>query len=263
MLLRAPPASFSLSARCSSSVGHERRRHVLRRAEARPEEQASSSLDSPRESTYNAAEVDGRTSPSVSRAAPKGRPNYQAESVDIVGSALTRRFGLVGGLAWFGLLAFGVISEQIKTRREIAAEAEGTKDVESVREVVTEEGLRYRDLKVGGGATPQKGFLTVLHYRASADGQVFEDTRSRGKPIVFLYQARPFTGGLCVGVEKALATMRAGGKRVVEVPPELGFGASGAVLRPTEHVPDKQGTVPPNATLQYELELVQVSIPPS
>lgn len=34
---------------------------------------------------------------------------------------------LVGGLAWFGLLAFGVISEQIKTRREIAAEAEGTK----------------------------------------------------------------------------------------------------------------------------------------
>ena len=40
---------------------------------------------------------------------------------------------------------------------------------------------------------------------------VFEDTKSRGKPIVFLDKARPFTGGLCEGVERALADMRAGG----------------------------------------------------
>ena len=47
------------------------------------------------------------------------------------------------------------------------------------------------------------------------------------------------------------------------VPAELGFGSSGAVLRPTEHVPDKQGIVPADAELEYELELVRVSIPPS
>lgn len=46
--------------------------------------------------------------------------------------------------------------------------------------------------------------------RATADGQVFEDTRARGKPIVFLYGGRPFTGGLCKGVEEAMASMRAG-----------------------------------------------------
>ncbi len=47
------------------------------------------------------------------------------------------------------------------------------------------------------------------------------------------------------------------------VPPELGFGQGGFVLRPTEHVPEKQGAVPPGATLEYELSLLRVSIAPS
>lgn len=68
---------------------------------------------------------------------------------------------------------------------------------------------------------------------------------------------------MCVGVEKALATMRAGGRRRVTIPPELGFGAQGLTLRPTEHVPEKAGVVPPGAQLTYELSLVRVSIPPS
>jgi FKBP-type peptidyl-prolyl cis-trans isomerase len=49
----------------------------------------------------------------------------------------------------------------------------------------------------------------------------------------------------------------------VVVPPELGFGERGLTLRPTEHVPEKLGVVPPGATLEYELSLVRVSIPPS
>lgn len=47
------------------------------------------------------------------------------------------------------------------------------------------------------------------------------------------------------------------------VPPSRGFGANGGVLRPTEHVTDKDGVIPPDATLEYELELQRVSIPPS
>ncbi len=46
--------------------------------------------------------------------------------------------------------------------------------------------------------------------RATANGAPFEDTKARGKPIVFRYGSRPFTGGLCKGVEEALSTMRTG-----------------------------------------------------
>lgn len=55
----------------------------------------------------------------------------------------------------------------------------------------------------------------------AADGEVFEDTYARGKPIVFVFGRRPFTGGMCKGVEEALATMRAGGRRIITVPPEV------------------------------------------
>ena len=68
---------------------------------------------------------------------------------------------------------------------------------------------------------------------------------------------------LLAGVEEALSSMRAGGKRHVVVPPEQAFGERGAVLRPTEHVPDKQGIIPAGAELEYDLELLRVSIPPS
>ncbi|EFJ42139.1 hypothetical protein VOLCADRAFT_107395 [Volvox carteri f. nagariensis] len=187
----------------------------------------------------------------------------QAESTDAVATFLTRRFGIAGGLAWLGFLAIGTLGEQIKTRMEVANEINGTKDVENAPEVVLPSGLRYRDLRVGGGQSPLKGYLVVLDYIATADGVQFESTRARGKPIVFLYGSRPYTGGMCAGLEQALASMKAGGRRIVTVPPELGFGERGAVLRPTEHVPDKQGIVPPAATLVYDVELVRVSIPPS
>lgn len=54
------------------------------------------------------------------------------------------------------------------------------------------------------------GYIVVLDYKGYANGQLFEDTTARGKPIVFLYGKRPYSGGMCAGVEKALATMRAG-----------------------------------------------------
>ncbi len=105
--------------------------------------------------------------------------------------------------------------------------------------------------------------MPPLVHSAKANGQVFENTKARGKPIVFIFGSRPLSGGMCPGAEEALSGMRAGGRRRVTVPAALGFGERGAVLRPTEHVPDKQGVVPPGAELEYDLELVRVSIPPS
>jgi len=53
----------------------------------------------------------------------------QAGSTDAIASFLTRRFGIVGGLAWLGFLAVGSLGEQVKTRMEVAAERDGTRDV--------------------------------------------------------------------------------------------------------------------------------------
>ena len=193
-------------------------------------------------------------------------PNrMKAESTDWVATQLTRRFGIAGGMAWLGFLSFGVVSEQLKTRFEIATEESGQKNIpkDSQKEVVTPEGLRYVDLRIGGESFPAKGLLVVLHFRAYADGELFEDTYARGKPIVYIYGIRPHPGGTCAGVEMALSSMRAGGIRKVTVPSDLGFGSNGTSLRPTEHVPGKTGEVAPEATLTYELELVRVSVPPS
>lgn len=194
-------------------------------------------------------------------AGPKRR--RQADTTDAVATFLTRRFGLAGGLTWLSILAAGTLGEQVKTRMEVAAEERGARDVLAQREVELPDGVKYTDLRIGGGQQPRKGYLVVLDYVGKADGVVFEDTKARGKPIVYLFGSRPFTGGLCVGAEEALAGMQAGGRRIAVIPPALGFGDRGAVLAPTGHVPDKQGIIPPGATLEYELELVRVSIPPS
>lgn len=186
-----------------------------------------------------------------------------ADSTDPVASFLSRRFGLAGGLGWLGILAVGTLGEQIKTRLEVAAEKAGTTDVTDSKEVVLPSGVRYTDLRVGGGQRPIKGYLVLVDYVGRANGEVFESTKARGKPIVYLFGSRPFTGGICAGVEEAMLSMKAGGKRRIVVPAALGFGEQGSVLRPTEHVPEKQGIIPGGAELEYELELLRVSIPPS
>jgi hypothetical protein len=77
-----------------------------------------------------------------------------------------------------GVLAFGVISEQLKTRQEVAAEEANTLDVANGGEVVTPEGLRYTDLRVGGGGGAIKGYLIILDYKAFANGRFVFEWRS-------------------------------------------------------------------------------------
>lgn len=196
----------------------------------------------------------------------------RADSTDVIASELTRRFGLAGGLVWLGFLSFGVIGEQVKTRFEVATEKAMTTEIDSSRQVETQignTGIRYVDTKRGGGAIPQKGDLIVLSFKGyyhsvedAGNKILFVDTYDTGKPIVFIFKSRPFTGGICEGVEKALESMRAGGKRHVIIPAEYGFGDAGTSMKPTLHVPEKQGTVPPGAMLEYDIELARVSIPP-
>ncbi|XP_071716185.1 peptidyl-prolyl cis-trans isomerase FKBP17-2, chloroplastic-like isoform X1 [Rutidosis leptorrhynchoides] len=181
-----------------------------------------------------------------------------ADSTDWIASSLTRRFGLGAGLAWAGFLTFGVVSEQVKTRFEVNQQEANTRDVEKEEEVVLPNGIRYYELRVGGGAIPRKGDLVVIDIKGSVQGDgVFVDTFGRDKkPLALVVGSRPYSKGMCEGVEMVLRSMKNGGKQRVIVPPQLGFGDEGADF-------GSGFRIPPNATLEYIVEVEKVSIAPS
>nr|ABK26897.1 unknown [Picea sitchensis] len=182
-----------------------------------------------------------------------------AESTDWIASSLTRRFGLAGGLAWFGFLAFGVISEQVKTRLELSQEQQNIRDIDGAQEVTLPNGIHYVDLRVGGGPSPRLGDLVVIGLQGKVCNPeyVFVDTFSRSKnSLAFLFGAKPYAKGICDGLEYVIQTMKVGGKRRATIPPELGFREMGVDL-------GGNILIPPQATLEYVVELQKVSIPPS
>jgi FKBP-type peptidyl-prolyl cis-trans isomerase len=256
--------------RCQGRLGRPRSRQFVQSGHSSPKPALESCRSTPDDTSE--ASVDSVNRDSQSGMPPpterQRRQQRAPDSTDAIASALTRRFGLAGGLAWLGFLSAGVIGEQVKTRLEVAAEKSNTKEVKTrTIEKISGTTVTYTDEKVGGGARPTQGDLVVLNFKGYAlvDGekQLFVDTSDTGKPIVFIYKRRPFTAGNCLGVELALEDMRAGGKRHVFVPSEYGFGTEGVSLKPSRHVPEKNGFVGSNVDLEYDLELVRVSIPPS
>ena len=112
----------------------------------------------------------------------------------------------------------------------------------------TPSGLKITDTKVGTGATPKPGQICVMHYtgwlyESGAKGKKFDSSVDRGQPFEFPIGRRQVISGWDEGV----ATMKVGGKRTLIIPPELGYGARGA-----------PGAIPPNATLKFEVELLDV-----
>ena len=114
--------------------------------------------------------------------------------------------------------------------------------------VTTSSGLQITDSKIGTGATPRAGQTCVMHYTGwlyqnGAKGQKFDSSLDRGRPFEFPIGRQRVIAGWDEGV----ASMKVGGKRTLIIPPELGYGARGA-----------GGVIPPNATLIFEVELLEV-----
>jgi hypothetical protein len=110
-------------------------------------------------------------------------------------------------------------------------------------EVTTPSGLRYTDLVVGTGPSPRRGQTAVVHYTGTlTDGTKFDSSRDKGQPYSFALG----TGSVIKGWDEGIATMKVGGRRKLVVPPALGYDARG------------NGTIPPNATLLFDVELLDV-----
>jgi peptidylprolyl isomerase len=114
--------------------------------------------------------------------------------------------------------------------------------------VTTSTGLQITDSKIGTGATPRPGQTCVMHYTGwlyqnGAKGQKFDSSVDRGTPFEFPIGRQRVIAGWDEGV----ASMKVGGKRTLIIPPALGYGARGA-----------GGVIPPNATLIFEVELLEV-----
>lgn len=91
--------------------------------------------------------------------------------------------------------------------------------------VTLPDGLRYVDEAVGKGPLPHTGQTVVVHYVGTLrDGTKFDSSRDRGEPFSFPIGA----GRVIPGWDEGVATMRAGGRRKLIVPPALGYGSAGA-----------------------------------
>ena len=139
---------------------------------------------------------------------------------------------LILALAWLGA-PMGAAAQS-----DVAAKAAAEPGA-----VVTPSGLVYRSLKDGSGASPQASDTVRVHYRGTfPDGKEFDSSYSRGKPAEFPLDRviRCWTEGL--------QRMAIGGKARLTCPPAIAYGERGA-----------GGSIPPNATLHFEVELLGIT----
>jgi FKBP-type peptidyl-prolyl cis-trans isomerase len=111
------------------------------------------------------------------------------------------------------------------------------------KSVTTPDGLQYTDDQLGTGAVAEAGKSVSVHYTGwLMNGTKFDSSRDRGQPFTFPLGA----GRVIKGWDEGVAGMRVGGKRTLIIPPDLAYGSRAT------------GPIPPNSTLKFEVELLDV-----
>lgn len=108
----------------------------------------------------------------------------------------------------------------------------------------TESGLRYKIIQKGNGKKAENNKVVSVHYSGSLEnGKVFDSSYSRKKPIEFPLGQ----GNVIEGWDEGIALLQVGDKARFVIPSHLGYGSQGA-----------GGAIPPNATLIFDVELMDV-----
>ena len=126
--------------------------------------------------------------------------------------------------------------------------AASTSSTSTAQVAANMDGLQITDTKAGTGFSPKPGQTCIVHYTGwlyvnGTKGAKFDSSVDRKRPFSFVLGEHQ----VIEGWERGVATMKVGGKRTLIIPPELGYGARGA-----------GGVIPPNATLIFDVELLDV-----
>ena len=161
------------------------------------------------------------------------------------------RVALVANAAVMALAAVFALTAGAQGTPPVGAPAaSGDQSISSkIGAKVTE--LKKIDTKQGDGAESVTGKAVLVHYtgwlydptKPDGRGAKFDSSMDRGVPFGFILGA----GRVIRGWDEGVAGMKTGGKRTLVIPPQLGYGERGA-----------GGVIPPNATLMFDVELIEV-----
>ena len=154
-----------------------------------------------------------------------------------------------------GIIALGVVAviffgnfgqyetkEEIKTEQSISE----SQSIDYEKEKMTEE-LIIEDIVVGDGDEAVSGAKITVNYEGTlTDGTKFDSSYDRDLPFTLIFGV----GQVIPGWDEGLKGMKVGGKRKLTIPSEMGYGEAGA-----------GDVIPPNATLIFEVELLEVESP--
>ncbi len=156
---------------------------------------------------------------------------------------------ILGAIILISVLGGGEADEVVANPSGTPGVAPETPPAVAGEETSTDSGLRYIDIQEGTGASPVTGDAVLVNYTGwtEADGKKFDSSLDRGQPFTFFIG----TGAVIQGWDEGVATMKIGGKRRLIIPADLGYGAAG------------QGSIPPNATLIFDVELLDINPTPT
>jgi peptidyl-prolyl cis-trans isomerase A (cyclophilin A) len=146
---------------------------------------------------------------------------------------------------WNAIEAFvGLKGARLKRDAALKAESEAKMEQLAAGFDRTESGLRYKMINKGDGKRAEAGKTVSVHYEGSLEnGKVFDSSYPRKKPIEF----RLGQGQVIEGWDEGIALLQVGDKARFVIPSDLAYGAAGA-----------GGVIPPNATLIFDVELMDV-----
>lgn len=112
------------------------------------------------------------------------------------------------------------------------------------KEIITSSGLKYTEIKEGSGTAATNGKKVMVHYVGTLEnGKVFDSSLNTNQPLNFILGS----GEMVPGFDEGILNMKVGGRRKLVIPPNLAWGPEGA-----------QGVIPPNATVIFDIELLDV-----